>query len=97
MTGRAATSVCSPRRYALGRPDHVEGVSQPKQYAHCNGPLVSLEMVEVGAGDAELARHLALVEPALAPQSLEPRTEEELALKHHSEAVKVFTKTQEQL
>jgi hypothetical protein len=40
-------------------------------------------MVEVRARDSELVGHLALVEPALAPKSLEPRAEEELALKHH--------------
>src|SRR5260221_8010635 len=39
-------------------------------------------MVEIGAGDAELVGHLALIEPALAAQPLEPSAEEELALKH---------------
>ena len=60
----------------------IEALGEPQQYAGGDRPLIALEVVEIGAGDAELVGHLALVEPALAPQPLEPRAEEELALKH---------------
>src|SRR5579884_2014449 len=73
---------------------HIEGLGQPEQDSGGHRPLIALEMIEVGARDAELIGHLALVEPALAPQALEPCAEKELPLKHRCEAVKIFTKTQ---
>ena len=60
----------------------VEDLGQPQQYAGGHRPLIALEMVEIGSGDAELAGHLALVEPALAAQPLHARAEKELSLGH---------------
>ena len=78
--GRAAAALAALRREALHV--DVERLGQPQQDSGGDRPLVALEMIEIGARDAELARHLALVEPTLAAQSLEPCAEEELALKH---------------
>jgi hypothetical protein len=61
----------------------VERLGEAQQYARRHRPLVAFEVIEIGARDAELVGHLALVEPALTPQPLEPRAEEELALNHH--------------
>ena len=60
----------------------IEYLGKPQQDAGRDRPLVAFEMVQVRSGNAELVGHLALVEPAIAAQSLEPCTEEELALKH---------------
>jgi hypothetical protein len=40
-----------------------------EQYARGDWSLIALKMVQVGAGHAELLRHLALVEAALASQA----------------------------
>ena len=78
--GRAA-AVAAFRRKRLHV--DVEAFGEPQQDAGGDRPLIALEVIEVGRRDAELVGHLALVEPALAPEPLEPRAEEELALKHH--------------
>ncbi len=70
----------------------VERFGQAQQDAGGDRPLVALEMVEVGAGDAELVGHLALVEAAVAPQPLQPGAEEELALHHHRSTCEHFYK-----
>jgi hypothetical protein len=45
---------------------------QAKQDRRSHRALVALEMVEIGSGDSELARHRRLVEPALAAKPLQP-------------------------
>ena len=60
----------------------VERLGEAQQDAGGDRPLVALEMIEIGGGNAELTRHLALVEPALAAQPREPGPQEKLALKH---------------
>ena len=57
-------------------------------------PGQAFKMVEIGAGNAELGRHLALVEPTLAAQTLQASAEKELALQHVGKSVKLHTKAQ---
>ncbi len=58
----------------------VEHLGKAQEHSRRHRALVALKMIEIGAGDAELIGHLALIQPAFATQSFEPRTEKQLAL-----------------
>jgi hypothetical protein len=82
---------------ALGREGFhvdVEAFGQPQQDTRGHRPLIAFEVIEIGCRDPKLVRHLALIEPTVAAQSLQSCAEKELALQHRCEVVTIFTKSQ---
>ena len=65
---------------AQGAQVHVIGIGQPQQQLGRDGALVTLDMVQIGGGDAEITRHGRLGQGEIAPQPLEAAAQEQLAI-----------------
>lgn len=60
---------------------NIIGLCQPQQKLRRNGPLVALDMVEIGRRNTQIGRHGRLGQAQLAPQTLQTPPQEQLAIR----------------
>src|SRR5687767_10817309 len=78
---------------ALGRKAldvDLEHLGEAQQYAGRHGTLIALQVIEIGSRNAELRRHHALLQAAVAAQPLQSCAEEKLAVPHPAKLSTIY-------